>query len=206
MAVITMMGIDPSLTATGWTIAQVDTETCKIVSIVELGLIETAPTKNKQVRKSSDTLARARTIAQKLNERMRFHGVKVGVSEVPSGAQSASASHAFGICVGILASVPIPLIEVSPTEVKVAATGSKIADKEDMVRWALTVPGAEEAFFASEVDLWAARANDWEFKVRGKNVGKKAEHPADAVGAVEAALKSNQFRQLAAMMNSLVLA
>ncbi len=204
MAIINIMGIDPSLTATGWCIAAVDTDTRKIVDVLEIGLVETAPTKGKQVRKSSDTLARARSIVDTLNKRMRAHAVKIGCSEVPSGAQSASASHAFGIVVGILASLPIPLIEVNPTEVKLASAGSKIADKEDIVNWALQQPGAMAAFANSENDVTSPRANDWEIQIGKRWVGKKAEHPADAVAAVQAALNTEQFRQLAGMLAALI--
>jgi Holliday junction resolvasome RuvABC endonuclease subunit len=210
MAVINIMGIDPSLSATGWCIASVDTESRKILRILEIGLCETEKGKGKQVRKSSDDLARARKINQTLRERITAHGVKVGASEVPSGAQSASASRAFGIVVGLLAGLPIPLIEVSPTEVKVASCNSKIADKEDMVRFAIDLPGAIEAFLASETTLTTPRANEWGIqigvagKIPAKHVGKKAEHPADACGAVTAAIGSEQFRQLCAMLNSLI--
>jgi Holliday junction resolvasome RuvABC endonuclease subunit len=198
MPAINIIGIDPSLTATGWCIASIDTETRKIVRILEIGLIETAPEKGKQVRKSSSNLARARTINQKLNERIREHGVKVGASEVPSGAQSASAALAFGIVTGLLAGLPIPLIEVSPTEVKVASCNSKIADKEDMVRFALELPGSREC------DWPIGQKNDWEIPHGKRFIGKKAEHPADACGAVKAAIDSEQFRQLAGLLNSLI--
>lgn len=198
MAIINLLGIDPSLTNTGYAVVAVDTVTCSIVRVIEVGLEETIPTKQKSVRKSSDDLARARAIVERVRSVIAAHNIKVGTSEVPSGAQSANAAKAFGIVIGMLASLPIPLIEVTPTEVKLATAGTKTADKEDIVRWAVD----KEPSVA-----WpSSRAkNDWEFpSPAGGFISKKAEHPADALGTVAAALKTQQFRQLAAMMNSLI--
>lgn len=204
MAIINLIGIDPSLTHTGWCIVAVDTVTRKIERLIEFGLIETALTKVKSVRRSSDDVARSRLIATKLNERICVHGVKVGAAEVPSGAQSARAALSFGIAIGILASLPIPLIEVSPGEVKMATVGSKSADKEDIVRWALEQPGAAEAFASAQPKLSSKAKNEWEIEFAGGYLSKKAEHPADSAAAIKAALSSTQFQQLAAMLNSLI--
>lgn len=200
MAIITMLGIDPSLTHTGWAVVQVDTVALQIVNLVDMGTIVTAPSKVKNVRKSSDDVARARAIATKLAAVIQQHGIKVGTCEVPSGGQSASAAKAFGIAIGILASLPIPLIEMSPREVKMATAGTAIADKEDMVRWAFDLTTR-----IGGVDLWeVGPKNDWEMKVGNKYVLKHQEHQADAICGTHAALRSTQFQQLAAMMNSLI--
>lgn len=42
-----------------------------------------------------------------------------------------------GICVGVLAACPVPLIQVSPTETKLAAVGDKGASKTVMIGWAV---------------------------------------------------------------------
>src|SRR5205085_11077140 len=102
--------------------------------------------------------------------------------------------------VGLLAALPVPLIEVSPSEVKMAVGGKKSIDKEDIVRWSLTLPGDLSGLPQSP------QKNDWEItNPFGKGfIGKKAEHPSDACGAVAAALKTQQFRQLAAMLASVI--
>lgn len=200
MAIINILGIDPSLTATGYAVIAVDTTTKQIVCVREVGLIETAPTKVKSVRKSSDDLSRARTIIEGLRSVIATHSIKVGTSEIPSGGQSANAAKAFGIVIGMLASLEIPLIEVTPTEVKLATCGNKIADKEDIVRWALTLPAGP-----SGLPWPMSRAkNEWEIEYGGLNISKKAEHPADACGTVAAALQTQQFRQLAGLLASLI--
>jgi hypothetical protein len=99
----------------------------------------------------------------------------------------------------MLASLHIPLIEVTPSEVKLATAGSKTADKEDIVLWALKLDIGDPSSWPS-----SKAKNEWEILGGKGYISKKAEHPADACGAVAAALKTQQFRQLAAMLKSLI--
>lgn len=201
MAKIKVLGIDPSLASTGWAVAQVDTNTRKIESILAMGTIVTEKTKSKQVRKSSDDMQRARTIFKTLSGVIAEHGIKIATSEIPGGAQSASAARAFGIVVGLMASLPVPVIEVNPTEVKLAATNTKFADKEDMVRWAVGLTTSTQ----SPVEWNTGKAaNDWNIQIEDRYVTKTMEHQADAIGALNAAVKSTQFEQLAGMLESLL--
>lgn len=201
MTTITLLGLDPSLTNTGYVVAVIDCQTRTIQQVIEHGTIVTAPSKNKKVRKSSDALERARSIAKTLQGVIAKHGIKIASSEIPSGAQSASACYAFGISVGLLASLPVPIIEVSPREVKLATAGTATADKEDIVRWAVALT---EQVGGSEHWNTSKAANDWEIKVGDRFVTKTMEHQADAIAGVKAAIDSEQFRQLAGVLLSLV--
>ena len=193
---ITVLGLDPSLTNTGYAVAEVDVEALKITKIIKHGTGVTAPSKNKKVRKSSDKLARARTQHAVMNDPIKDYDIKLAVSEVPSGAQSASAAMAFGIVVGLLAALPISMIEVTPSEVKVAACNSKIADKEDMVRWAVQMTKS-----LGGTECWKTGAkNDWEIELGGKYVTKTMEHQADAIAVIHAALQTQEFKQIAAVL------
>jgi Holliday junction resolvasome RuvABC endonuclease subunit len=196
-----MLGIDPSLTHTGYAVCEVCTETRKIIRVLEMSTIKTEKTKNKQVRSSSDKMHRARAHAVKLREVIAQHQIRVGAAEVPSGGQSANAASAFGIAIGILASLTIPLIEVSPAEVKMASVGSKTADKEDIMRWALALTERTD----SPVE-WGVgpRKNEFEIEHRGGYILKDMEHQADAISGVQAAIASEQFRQLSGMMAALI--
>jgi Holliday junction resolvasome RuvABC endonuclease subunit len=200
MALINLLGLDPSLTNTGIAVVTVDTVKHSIEAVQHIALVETAPSKVKSVRKSSDDLARARSIIETVRSVIAQYDIKVGTSEIPSGAQSANAAKAFGIVIGMLASLPIPLIEVTPTEVKLATAGTKTADKEEIVLWALKLPGDLRGMPSSRAK------NEWEIENPNGTgyVSKKAEHPADALGTVAAALQTQQFRQLAGMLNSLI--
>lgn len=195
--IIRILGLDPSLSNTGWAIAEIDLTARKIVSILEHGTSVTSKSKVKSVRKSSDDLQRARVQRQCMTDAIERFGVKIACSEVPSGAQSASASRAFGIVVGLLSALPIPLIEVSPNEVKLASAGSKIADKEDMVRWAL-----EQTQHLGGAEFWntSKAANEWGIQIGDRYVTKTMEHQADAIATIAAAIVTQEFKQIAAVL------
>ena len=104
---IIILGHDPSLTNWGMCLATVDVTTMEIVA-AELALHETAPAKNKQVRVASDNLARARKLAHAFQEwETKAH---INAAEIPTGAQSAKASYAFGLVDGALAARRKPRI------------------------------------------------------------------------------------------------
>lgn len=112
-------------------------------------------------------------------------GRAIAIAEVPVGSQSARAMASYGICIGILASLRIPLIEVTPNEVKLAGAGVKNATKDEMIQWAMKeFPNAN----------WLTR------RLHGEVVPTDAnEHLADAVGAIKAGVQTQQFRQALAM-------
>lgn len=198
MPTIKILGIDAALSNTGYVVAEIDCATSAVTAIHEHGTIITAPSKVKKVRKSSDALERARSIANYLNAVIKDNDIRIATAEVPSGAQSASACYAFGIAVGILASLPVSIIEVSQRETKMASVGSSTADKEDIVRWA--VERTQELGGLQHWNLTKGE-NDWGIKVGDRFVTKTNEHQADAIAVVYAALKTEQFRQLAAVIN-----
>lgn len=197
--IIRILGLDPSLANTGWAVADIDLQTLKIVQVVEMGTVVTQKSKNKRVRKSSDDLERARQSVGVIRALIDKHNVKIACSEVPSGAQSASASRAFGIVVGILASLTVPLVEVNPTEVKLAVAGNKIADKEDIVRWAVNLTKDHPVEWNT-----SKQPNDWEILVGERYITKTMEHQADAIAGIAAALATNEFRQIAAVLAQLI--
>lgn len=191
---VTILGIDPSLTHTGWAVSEIDLATREIVQVLEWGTVVTAPTKVKSVRRNSDDLVRSRAIVTTLNDVIARHNIKFGASEIPSGAQSARAALSFGIAVGILASLPIPLIEVMPSETKLATHGTKTASKEDIVEWVLKRTQGHPIEWTT-----GKKINDWAIEHNGGYITLGMEHQADAVAVTEAAIKSDYFRQLAAM-------
>ena len=199
MSIITMLGIDPSLTHTGWAVSEVDLQAREIVRVVDWGTVITAPTKIKSVRRNSDDLERSRAIVTTLNDAIQRHSIKIAASEIPSGAQSARAALSFGVSVGILASLPIPLIQVMPTETKLASHGTKTADKEDIVRWALAKTEGHPITWPT-----GKKKNEWEIELNGGYVVKGVEHQADAIAVTQAAIKNEQFRQLAGMLAALI--
>jgi len=199
MSTIRILGIDPSLTHTGYCVVDVDHASRSIVQVIEKGTVVTAKSKSKTVRRSSDDVARAHAIATTLQDVIDRNRIKIACAEIPSGGQSASAAKAFGISIGILASLRIPLIEVSPMEVKMASAGSRVADKEDIVRWAVNLTREDPIEWNT-----TPKANDWAIEWKGGFVTKTVEHEADSIAGVAAAIASNEFRQLSGMLSAII--
>lgn len=187
---IKVLGIDPSMSNWGLAFATVDSDTMAI-ELERLQLVSTKPEDKKvrkAVRQNSMDLRRAQELvgAQLIAQQ----GRAIAIAEVPVGSQSARAMASYGICIGILASLRIPLIEVTPNEVKLAGAGVKNATKDEMIQWAMKeFPNAN----------WLTR------RLHGEVVPTDAnEHLADAVGAIKAGVQTQQFRQALAMSGHLL--
>jgi hypothetical protein len=146
-------------------------------------LIETTTGKNKRVRKNSDDLDRARAISSELKQSLK--DVQMVFAEVPVGSQSARAMASYGISIGVLSAIAKPMVQVTPSEVKIAAVNDKTASKEEMIAWA--------------VDLYP----DFDWLERGGKKLNKNEHIADAIAAIHAGIKSEQFLSAQALLFSM---
>jgi Holliday junction resolvasome RuvABC endonuclease subunit len=185
-----IIGMDPSLSNFGFAKATLDPATM-LYTVDELVLVKTENEKDKKlkktVRKNSEDLERARALYEGMIEACQ--GATLAIAEVPVGSQSARAMASYGVCVGVLAACPIPLIQVTPSEVKLAGTGYKSGTKDEMIEWAMNkFPAA-----------------NWLLTKRGGQMVPVAanEHLADAVGAIEAGLKTDQLKQAIALMRGL---
>lgn len=182
MAVLRVLGFDPSLNNWGIAAGLYCTDTARLTIKSVLVTRPELPT-GKQVRQNSKDLEAARQLsAAALAIVPEAQAIFV---EVPIGSQSARAMASYGICVGILGTFRaqgIPFFEVTPTEVKKAA-GDKNATKHQMIHWAMTrYPDA-----------------GWPTYLRkGKTLvsESQAEHMADAIGAIEAGLQLEEFQRL----------
>jgi Holliday junction resolvasome RuvABC endonuclease subunit len=181
MSTVKVVGMDPSLNNWGFAHADLDLDTLEF-KITGLKLVSTEPDKaaRKVIRKNCQDLARARILYGGLQ--LACTGAAIAFVEVPVGSQSARAMASYGICVGVLASCGIPMIEVTPTEVKLGGFGKKTATKEEMIEWATTrFPAAP----------WLLH--------RGAITGKN-EHLADAVAAIQAGVNTDEFRRLVSVL------
>ncbi len=192
MTTIKIVGCDPSLRNFGFAQATLNVHTLEY-TIDNLILVESESENGKTVRKNSDDLRRASNLYQGMINACK--GAVLAIAEIPVGSQSSRAMASYGMCVGVLAACPIPLIEVTPAEVKLAAagykqtTGRKQATKENMIEWAMNKhPGAN----------WLLR------KLKGNMVPvADNEHLADACGAIEAGIRTSQFQQAIALYRSM---
>lgn len=181
-------GIDPSLSNFGMVKGTLDFSQDNPLFLLDKMLLQESKQDKvnaKVVRKNSDDLNRARLLHDAMQE--FISDVDLVIVEVPVGSQSARSMASYGICIGLLSSIAQPMIQVTPTEVKLAAVGSKTASKAEMINWATNLyPNAQ----------WIKH------KQRGKWViGNKNEHLADALAAVHAGLATDSFKQMTAFMN-----
>lgn len=184
---IDVLGVDPSLNNFGLVRADIDLSSFE-VNVKSLTLAQ--PPKQeaghkKVVRKNSDDMRRARHLVKALHG--AAEGAQIAIVEVPVGSQSARAMASYGICIGVLASCPIPIIEVTPNEVKLISVGKKTASKREMIEWAhYLYPNAD----------WLTR------KLKGKMVLiDKNEHLADAIAAIFAGMATQEFQMMASVID-----
>ncbi len=189
-----VVGFDPSMNNWGVSrgIMTIDTSNLRNsqLLIVDLSVINPIKPDNKQVRINSKDLIAAEQLAKGALEAAKgAHAIFV---EVPVGSQSARAMASYGICVGVLGALRasgIPFFEVTPSEVKMAATGRKTATKGDMITWAqVQHPEAP----------WPT------YKEKGVTLisEAKAEHMADATAAIYAGVRTTTFQSLLPMLVS----
>ena len=179
MPSITVVGLDPSMRNFGMVKGTLDLDTGKL-SIASMQLSQPPKSNQKTVRKNSQDLEVAKYHTEYLEAFLE--DVDLVFVEIPVGSQNARAMASYGMCVGILASIKKPLIQVTPAEVKIAATGNKTASKQDMISWAFEhYPNAP-----------------WIIKQRkgAKELVAKNEHLADSIAAIHAGVKTDIFKQM----------
>ena len=188
MAMLRVVGFDPSLNNWGIASGLLDTETLDL-TITNLGLIQPVLPKGKQVRQNSKDLEAAQQLATGALEAAK--DAQAIFVEVPIGSQSARAMASYGICCGVLGALRAldkPFFELTPTEVKVGTVGKKTATKSEMIAW------ATDAFPNAP---WPTYQRNGQTLV----TETKAEHMADAAATVMTGINSSMFRmflQLAA--------
>lgn len=190
MRPLNVVGFDPSLN--NWGIASGVYQN-GFVRVTELGLVNPVLPTGKQTRQNSSDLAAAEQLSAAAFKATR--GADAIFVEVPVGSQSARAMASYGICVGVLGSLRamgIPFFEVTATEVKLGMTGCKTATKLQMINAA---------------ELLHPEANWPRYTKNGQTfiTESKAEHMADAIGAIHAGIKLATFQQLMAFAKPLQL-
>lgn len=186
MSKIKLVGLDPSLRNFGVVKATYSIDHGTFV-IDDMYLSKSEGDAGKSVRKNSDDLRRARFSFEAMRDACQ--DAQIVIAEVPVGSQSARAMASYGICIGVLAACPRTLIEVTPSEVKRVMTGYTTATKEEMIEAAMRkYPEAK----------WLTR------KLHGKTVPRADnEHLADAIGALEAGVQTQQFKGIIAAFKSI---
>lgn len=185
-----VVGVDPSLRNFGIVHADLDVDTLDYkITGMKLVSSEDNAAKLKTVRKNSDDLRRARLLYEGFMEACSLDGVSFAFIEIPVGSQSARAMASYGICVGVLASCPIAMVQVTAGEVKLAGHGVKTATKEEQI---------EAAMKAHPYAPWKMRKSGGVMVPTNDN-----EHLADACFAIKAGVQTDQFKGVAAMLRTM---
>lgn len=172
-----VIGIDLSLRNFGYASAIYDTDTGE-VAIKDLNLVESKPAGKavkKKTRQNFLDFEDAKIQAKGIRDYTPGH--HFAFAEIPIGSQSARAMASYGISVGVIAGCKVPVIPVTPTEVKKAGYGTADATKEEMIEWAS----------GKHPDAPWLRV-----KSTGNLLGKN-EHLADAVAAIYAGIRTAEF-------------
>ncbi|RYF46803.1 MAG: hypothetical protein EOO38_13390 [Cytophagaceae bacterium] len=193
LRLLRMLGLDPGLTNTGFAVADVDMDQRKIKRVIDLGLLKTERNILLSVRRTSDDLRRAQEIYQALHRIASDLKVDVIAVEMVTTTPYRRPNISFGVMIGVVAGLQLPVFEVLPYEAKAAAVGKRDATKKDMVHWALKTCGEHVTWPTS------AKSNKWGLMHDGSFVTLQAEHQADALAMIHGALHTEQFRLSAAL-------
>lgn len=187
--IIEVIGYDPSLRNWGCVTALLNIEDMTL-RVTSLRIIETSETKvsKKLVRQNAQDVNASRLLVEGVRETVA--DAVIAFAEVPVGSQSSRAQTSYGVCCGVLGSIDIPLISVTPTEVKKAATGHGAATKEEMIEWAVS-KHPEAPWFTIN-------------RKTGVELLNKNEHVADALAAIYAGMQTAEFREAVKILKSMV--
>lgn len=170
--------MDPSFRNWGLVSGMLDLESGTL-DLLEGEIIETKPDDSKQVRQNSKDIEAATLLLPKVLEYAKW--ASVIFVEVPVGSQSASGMKAYGICIGVLATLKAlgyEVIEVTALECKQNYTGDKNATKLKMIQ--------------RTVELYP----NFSLPAKGGKILNKAEHIADSISAIHAGVRTPLFKNI----------
>ena len=183
--IIKFAGFDPSLRNFGVVTGSLNLDTSEITD-VKIQLIETQAGDKKTVRTNSDDLRRAGELWRGVKPIV--DKVNIVFAELPVGSQSSRAQTSYGLCLGVLACIDKPIIQLTPNDIKMYVGGKKDTAKSVIIEWA-TRKHPDAGWFIKKVKGEVTMLN-------------KNEHPADALAAVYAGLGTDQYSQAVAMMRA----
>jgi len=196
MSSILVAGLDPAFAAFGIArmLLDLDTLGLTVERVRTLTTVKLAG-KKKMIRQNSDDLRRSTELHDGFHEEVS--GCIVAFAEIPSGAQHARSALGFGVALGVLASCPVPIIQVMPVETKLASVGVKTAEKPEIIAWAANqYPKIPWKLYEREVK-------------KGNKVLRRVgdlhddnEHAADACAVVHAGIRTPEFKQLLAVLRA----
>lgn len=207
---IRAIGIDMAFANMGLALVDIDLPSFTVANLarnikcLDLTLVSTEAQDKKEVRKSSDDLRRAQELHRALHLYIATHQPQVLFAEIPSGAQSAAAAKYLGAALGILASSPIPIVQVSPLESRQVVSGakSKGVSKEAVIVWAAKhwpeAPWVRHARAGKVTGKGGKVLGAW----KEGDLQNCNEHLADAMATIAAGILTPAFQQLRALSHA----
>lgn len=188
--IIRVVGLDPSFRNFGMVSGLLNLDTLNFtpdrVSLVSTTVDKSA---KKSVRKNSQDLLRATQLFLRLHDFIK--DARLIFVEIPVGSQSARAMTSYGVCIGLLSSIrAIPLLQVTPNEVKKIACNKITATKTEMIQWARSI--------YPQFDWFTHKSNGQVHYTESKN-----EHIVDAIAAIHAGISTDQFKQLQSVITGI---
>ena len=178
-----ILGLDISMTATGWAIAELKGDK---LNLLRCGVIATKKSKEK-VATTLDSIRRARSIYVELGKVLSSElGLRIDLIclEAMSWPRNASSSIKMAIAWGAIAPLLAdrPLIPIGPMALKMAVSGKKTASKEEVASGVRSLmPLATSRVLREFVQKASLQEHCW-----------------DALGAILASMKTEKFQLLKA--------
>lgn len=191
MAWIRVAGMDPALRNWGIALGRLETVTGEFRA-ESLLCLHTEKASGKQVRVNSDDINASEHLFRESYAAVR--DCQAVFVEPPVNSQNASGMKSYGVCCGVLGAIRachVPLIEVTYTEVKLAGAGDKNASKKAQIDWATQLYPQLN---------WPTHKKHGQVLI----TESEAEHLADALAAIHAGVRTNQFRSLLTMLNPIL--
>lgn len=171
-----VVGLDPGFGHVG--LCSCDVRDSKLYEVLAIQHVETVAENERLATESN--LSRARQIFDALNLFVETWKPEVLISESQSWPRNASVVAKLGHYWGALAAVSslhkLPVLHCSPQDIKQTVTGNRSATKEEVQSGLAAITG-RVAEMVKELHLTKANSA----------------HPCDAVGAVLAGIKTDQF-------------
>lgn len=179
---VRVLGVDPGLANLGLAVLRLSSSSRSGTVELLRALKTKPPQKRRRLLQADADADRLRYLLGCIRETMEEHRPAVVVYEAPVGGRSARGVKSLAYVVGSLVTLcderSLPLLSVSPTDVKVEATGIRNASKEAVVE-------AMRKRFPS--DCWA------------DVLPSAVDHAADALAAAASALRSDAVLMAARM-------
>jgi Holliday junction resolvasome RuvABC endonuclease subunit len=176
---ISILALDPSLTATGLAVLRLSLEDGEWAwRVAHVECVRTEPdARSRHLYQADQDGQRVDKIATAILAAIDRHRPSLAATEAPAGSQHAISAKAFGLAYGCVraacVSRRLPVLTVQAHEARIAATGTKSASKDN---------------------VGAAMAMRFCFDIQGTKVAREAIGDALAVGAV--AVQSDTARSL----------